>query len=108
MPNNSVVPTLPPQTVIEVPCRVDSRGAVPLTVSPPSAHELGLMSAVRGCERDIADAALLAAGVPDADDLDAARALALRAFATHPLVGSLDAARTLAAAMLPMALHLSY
>jgi hypothetical protein len=75
------------------------------------------MAVVRSCERDIADAALLAAGVagsgepggaagtaakddPAASDDPAARAaaLALRAFATHPLVGSLGAARALAAA----------
>jgi 6-phospho-beta-glucosidase len=100
----TVVPGLSPETVVEVPCRVDASGAVPLPVSPPSAHELGLMSVVRGCERDIAAAALLAAGnrapAPDGPD---AGALALRAFATHPLVGSLDAARVLAPAAVPMA-----
>jgi 6-phospho-beta-glucosidase len=100
----TVVPGLSPETVIEVPCRVDAAGAVPLPVSPPSAHELGLMSVVRGCERDIAAAALLAAGngalAPGSLD---AGALALRAFATHPLVGSLDAARVLAQAAVPMA-----
>jgi 6-phospho-beta-glucosidase len=51
------------------------------------------MAAVRASERDIADAALT--GSTD---------LALRAFATHPLVSSLDAARALAAAALPAAL----
>ncbi|MBO0821628.1 MAG: 6-phospho-beta-glucosidase, partial [Nocardiopsaceae bacterium] len=84
------VPGLPPDTVVEVPCRVTGQGAVPLPVPPPSFHELGLMSVVRGCERDIAAAAR--GGDPG---------LALRAFATHPLVGSLDAARVLAAAALP-------
>ncbi len=81
------------------------------------------MAAVRSSERDIADAALLAAGLASPGDVAdtagsaatagaegaaagtgaeaAARAasLALRAFATHPLVGSLDAARSLAAAL---------
>jgi hypothetical protein len=52
------------------------------------------MSVVRGCERDIAAAALL---IRDDGDGSDARDLALRAFATHPLVGSLDAARALAA-----------
>ena len=104
--------------VIEVPCRVDASGAVPLPVSAPSAHQLGLMAAVRSCERDIADAALTAAGLgtpggPEtaagpgagagpggaADAAARAAALALRAFAAHPLVGSLDAARSLAAAL---------
>jgi 6-phospho-beta-glucosidase len=109
--NGDTVPALAPDTVIEVPCRVDAGGPVPLPVSAPSAHELGLMSAVRACERDIADAALIAStgltgtrprrGTADAG----ARAgdLALRAFAAHPLVGSLPAARSLAAAALPTA-----
>ena len=60
--NGDTVPALPPDMVIEVPCRVDAAGAVPLPVSAPTAHQLGLMAAVRSCERDIADAALLAAG----------------------------------------------
>jgi hypothetical protein len=100
-----------------VPCRVDAAGAVPLPVSAPTAHQLGLMAVVRSSERDIADAALLTAGAagsaepggmagtaaaddpPTSNDPGArAAALALRAFATHPLVGSLDAARILAAA----------
>jgi len=94
---------------------VAAGGPVPLPVSPPSAHELGLMSAVRACERDIADAALLIAGTeltgstgPQAragtsdtgNPAARADALALRAFAAHPLVGSLHAARSLAAAVL--------
>jgi hypothetical protein len=54
------------------------------------------MSVVRASERDIADAALMTA-----DAGERAAALALRAFASHPLVGSLDAARALAAAALP-------
>jgi 6-phospho-beta-glucosidase len=118
--NGDTVAALPQDTVIEVPCRVDAAGAVPLPVSAPSAHQLGLMAAVRSCERDIADAALLAAGpanpadpgggpgtggaagsVPPAEAAARAAALALRAFALHPLVGSLDAARSLAAAAIP-------
>jgi len=95
--NGSAVRALPADTVIEVPCRVDADGAVPLPVAAPTAHQLGLMSAVRACERDIADAALIAAAWPGAR-AGGAGALALRAFASHPLVGSLDAARTLAAA----------
>jgi 6-phospho-beta-glucosidase len=79
-----------------VPCRVDANGPVPLPVSAPSAHQLGLMSVVRASERDIADAALM-----PADARERADALALRAFASHPLVGSLEVARTLAAAALP-------
>jgi 6-phospho-beta-glucosidase len=116
VPNGDTVPALAPGTVIEVPCRVDADGAVPLTVSAPSAHELGLMSAVRACERDIADAALVASAgagrgtgrgtggaavtAEAAEAAARAGALALRAFAAHPLVGSLTAARSLAAGVL--------
>jgi 6-phospho-beta-glucosidase len=118
--NGDTVPALPPDTAIEVPCRVDAAGAVPLPVSAPTAHQLGLMAAVRSSERDIAYAALLAAGqanlgepgnapgsaaTTDRAATARAAALALRAFATHPLVGSLDAARSLAAAVVPAADH---
>lgn len=102
--NGDAVPALAPDTVIEVLCHVAAGGPVPLPVSPPSAHELGLMSAVRACERDIADAALLIAGTglttSTGDTAVRAYALALRAFASHPLVGSLHAARSLAATVL--------
>jgi 6-phospho-beta-glucosidase len=108
--NGDTVAALSPDTAIEVPCRVDAAGAVPLPVSAPTAHQLGLMAAVRSCERDIADAALLAAGSANpaepgsaaaADAAARAAALTLRAFASHPLVGSIDAARSLAAAAVP-------
>ena len=87
--NGSTVPALAPDAVIETVCRVDSDGAVPLPAAPPSDHELGLMSTVKSCERAIASAALTGSAAD-----------ALRAFALHPLVGSLEAARTLAAAAL--------
>ena len=87
--NGSTVPALAPDAVIETVCRVDSDGAVPLPVAPPSDHELGLMSTVKSCEQAIASAALTGSAAD-----------ALRAFALHPLVGSLEAARTLAAAAL--------
>ena len=87
--NGSTVPALAPDAVIETVCRVDSDGAVPLPAAPPTDHELGLMSTVKSCERAIASAALTGSAAD-----------ALRAFALHPLVGSLEAARTLAAAAL--------
>jgi 6-phospho-beta-glucosidase len=104
--NGGTVTALPPDMVLEVPCLVDAGGAVPLPVSAPSAHQLGLMSVVRASERDIADAVLIASRrvaeqETAADARERAEALALRAFASHPLVGSLDAARALAAAALP-------
>jgi alpha-galactosidase/6-phospho-beta-glucosidase family protein len=51
-----------------------------------TAHGLGLMCAVKSCERDIITASITGSS-----------AAALRAFALHPLVGSLSAARALAA-----------
>jgi 6-phospho-beta-glucosidase len=87
--NGGTVPALAPEAVIETVCRVDSDGAVPLPAAPPSDHELGLMSTVKSCEQAIASAALTGSAAD-----------ALRAFALHPLVGSLEAARTLAAAAL--------
>jgi len=94
VPNDRVVDGLAPHTTIEVPCQVDTAGPVALPVSPPSDHELGLMLSVRACERAIAQAALEQAARPGSK---AARELALRAFTQHPLVGSVEAARTLAA-----------
>src|SRR5690349_9094337 len=90
--NGSTVPAMAPDAVIETVCQVDGDGAVPLPAPPPSDHELGLMSTVKSCERAIASAALTGS----ASD-------ALRAFALHPLVGSLGAARTLSAAALTRA-----
>jgi 6-phospho-beta-glucosidase len=92
--NGGTLRALPAHTVIEVPCRVDAGGAAPLPVPPPSAHQLGLISAVRACERDMADAALIASAGSESA-AGRARELALRAFASHPLVGSLQAARAL-------------
>ena len=87
--NGSTVPALAPDSIIETVCQVDSAGAVPLPATPPSDHELGLMSTVKSCERAIASAALTGSAAD-----------ALRAFALHPLVGSLEAARNLSAAAL--------
>jgi 6-phospho-beta-glucosidase len=97
--NGATIPGLAPDTIIEVPCLVAGDGAAPLPVSAASAHELGLMSVVRACERDMADAALIAAAGPAAE-VGRARMLALRALARHPLVGSLSAARALADGLL--------
>ena len=87
--NGGTVPALAPDAVIETVCQVDSAGAVPLPAAAPSDHELGLMSTVKSCEQAIASAALTGSAAD-----------ALRAFALHPLVGSLEAARTLSAAAL--------
>jgi 6-phospho-beta-glucosidase len=86
--NGGTVRALAPDAVIETVCTVDETGAWPLPAVPPSDHELGLMGMVKSCERSIVAAALTGSAPA-----------ALRAFALHPLVGSLDAARALAAAV---------
>ena len=107
VPNGVLVPGLDGGTTIEVACEVNAAGAVPLPVSPPSDHELGLMLTVRAAERTIAQAALLRSGQAQASAArrraarEEARALAVRAFTLHPLVGSLDAALALADAAFP-------
>jgi 6-phospho-beta-glucosidase len=85
VPNHGVVDELPDDAVIEVPCRIDKTGALPLTIAAPTLHQLGLMAQVKASERAVIEAGL--SGSADA---------ALRAFALHPLVGSLFAARQLA------------
>ena len=84
--NGSTVAALPPSAVIETVCDVDSSGAHPRPTTAPNAHELGLMATVKACEqrRDRRGSHPVAATV------------AMRAFATHPLVGSPAAARELA------------
>jgi 6-phospho-beta-glucosidase len=88
VPNGSAVPGLPPDLVLELPCTVDADGARPRAVAPATLHEIGLMSTVRSCEREIARAALTGS-----------RAAALAAFAEHPLVGSAEAAQALRAGL---------
>lgn len=84
VPNGSTVPALPPRAVIETVCDVDARGARPRPVSGLNAHELGLIATVKDCEQSIIAAARTRS-----------MAAALRAFALHPLVGSVDAAHDL-------------
>jgi len=96
VPNGSTIPALAPDTIIECVCLADCDGAVPLPAAPPSDHELGLMCLVKSCERAIIDAARTGSA-----------AAALRAFALHPLVGSLGAARTLAEGLTLGAVRLS-
>jgi len=70
--------------VVEVPCLVDAAGPRPLAVSPVTGHQLGLMHQLKEVEQVTVEAALTGS-----------RALALKAFALHPLVGSLSTARAL-------------
>ncbi|WP_037568748.1 6-phospho-beta-glucosidase [Phaeacidiphilus oryzae] len=82
--NGPIVPSLPADAVIEVPCTVDAKGPRPQPVTAPDLSQLGLMQQVKACERLTVRAAF-------EQDPDAA----LQAFALHPLVDSVSVARRL-------------
>ena len=82
--NGSALPGLPPDAVVEVPCVVDANGARPVDAAPLPDHALGLVTAVKAVERATIEAATTGS-----------RQAALRAFALHPLVGSVPVARRL-------------
>lgn len=70
--------------VVEIPCAVDARGVRPIPTSPADLHQTGLMQQVKAVERLTIEAASTRSKVA-----------ALKAFALHPLVGSLSIAREL-------------
>lgn len=74
--NGTTLPTLAPDDVIEVPCRVDRTGAVPLPQPPTPPDMTGRIAAATGYERLIAEAAVR--GEPS---------LVRRALLAHPLIG---------------------
>ncbi|MEU2927941.1 6-phospho-beta-glucosidase [Streptomyces sp. NPDC007251] len=82
--NRGTLSVLDSEAVIEVPCLVDANGAHPVAVDPLPGHATGLVCAVKAVEREV----LAAAGSGD-------RAAAVRAFALHPLVDSVNVARRL-------------
>ncbi|MFF9795989.1 6-phospho-beta-glucosidase [Streptomyces rochei] len=82
--NRGTLSALAPDAVIEVPCLVDANGAHPVAVDPLPGHATGLVCAVKAVEREV----LAAAGT-------GSRASAVRAFALHPLVDSVNVARRL-------------
>ncbi|WP_046468592.1 6-phospho-beta-glucosidase [Allosalinactinospora lopnorensis] len=82
--NRGAIPGLDDEAVVEVPCLVDASGARPLTAGPLTGHRSALVHAVKSVERDVIEAVRAGSRTP-----------ALRAFATHPLVDSVTAARTL-------------
>jgi 6-phospho-beta-glucosidase len=82
--NEATLPGLPPDLVIEVPCRVDTSGAHPLPAPPLQLHQLGLIASVRAAEQAAVEAVVT--GSYDA---------ALRAFALSPLVNSVSIAQRL-------------
>jgi 6-phospho-beta-glucosidase len=84
--NQGTIAALPDDAVVEVPALVDANGARPLATAAPGLHELGLMAQVKAAERHAIRAALTGS-----------RDEALRAFALHPLVDSVEVARQLVA-----------
>lgn len=82
--NGSTVPGLPPDAVVEVSCTVDADGPHPLATAPLAAEQLGLLLQVKAVEQLTIQAARTRSF-----------ALALKAFALHPLVDSVTSARTL-------------
>lgn len=84
--NRGVVPQLPGDAVIEVPCTVGADGIVPQRIAPVTGEMLGLLQQVKAVERLVIAASR-----------EGSEALAWRALAAHPLVDSIAVARTLLA-----------
>ncbi|WP_416961855.1 6-phospho-beta-glucosidase [Streptomyces sp. Agncl-13] len=82
--NQGALSVLDADAVIEVPCLVDANGAHPVAVDPLPDHATGLVCAVKGVEREILAAAE-----------NGSRTTAVKAFALHPLVDSVNVARRL-------------
>ncbi|WP_055525465.1 6-phospho-beta-glucosidase [Streptomyces graminilatus] len=82
--NRGTLSVLDAEAVIEVPCLVDANGAHPVAVDPLPDHASGLVCSVKAVEREV----LAAAG-------SGSRATAVKAFALHPLVDSVNVARRL-------------
>lgn len=82
--NQGTLSVLDRDAVIEVPCLVDANGAHPVSVSPLPDHATGLVCSVKAVEREVLAAAE-----------SASRATAVKAFALHPLVDSVNVARKL-------------
>lgn len=85
--NRGTIAGLPDDAVVEVPTMVDSNGVHPLALEvQPDLHQLGLMQQVKAVERHAIRAATTGSA-----------AEALKAFALHPLVDSVNVARQLLA-----------
>ncbi|GGW76375.1 6-phospho-beta-glucosidase [Streptomyces griseoloalbus] len=82
--NRGTLSPLDGDAVIEVPCLVDANGAHPVSVDPLPGHATGLVCAVKAVEREVLAAAH-----------SGSRATAVKAFALHPLVDSVNVARRL-------------
>lgn len=79
-----IVPELPGDMVIEVPCLVDADGVHPQPVAALELGQLGMVARLRASERAIFDAAVL--GVEG--EVERARLRAWEGFSTHPVVES--------------------
>ncbi|WP_330286554.1 6-phospho-beta-glucosidase [Streptomyces sp. NBC_00576] len=82
--NRGTLSVLDTEAVIEVPCLVDAGGAHPVTVDPLPDHASGLVCSVKAVEREVLAAAE-----------SGSRSTAVKAFALHPLVDSVNVARRL-------------
>ncbi|MET8678988.1 6-phospho-beta-glucosidase [Streptomyces sp. NPDC004647] len=82
--NGTTLSALDADAVIEVPCFVDAGGAHPVSAAPLPDHATGLVCGVKAVEREVLAAA--ESGSP---------ATAVKAFALHPLVDSVQVARRL-------------
>ncbi|NUV60459.1 6-phospho-beta-glucosidase [Streptomyces sp. CAI-85] len=82
--NGATLAALDADAVIEVPCLVDANGAHPMAAAPLPDHAAGLVTAVKAVEREVLAAAE-----------SGSRATAVKAFALHPLVDSVNVARRL-------------
>ncbi|WP_327433484.1 6-phospho-beta-glucosidase [Streptomyces sp. NBC_01236] len=82
--NRSTLSVLDEEAVIEVPCLVEANGAHPVAVDPLPDHATGLVCAVKAVEREVLSAAE-----------SGSRTTAVKAFALHPLVDSVNVARRL-------------
>ncbi len=87
--NRGAIPELPDDAVVEVPALVGRDGAQPLPVPALPPHLAGLVAHVEAYER-------LAAEAARSGDRD----LAVTALLTHPLVGQIEVAELLVAAIL--------
>ncbi|MEU2863457.1 6-phospho-beta-glucosidase [Streptomyces mirabilis] len=82
--NRGTLGVLDTEAVIEVPCLVDANGAHPVAVDPLPDHASGLVCAVKAVEREVLSAAE-----------SGSHTTAVKAFALHPLVDSVNVARRL-------------
>ena len=82
--NRSALSFLDARAVVEVPCVVGAAGARPLAVGPVPDHARAMIESVKAVERVTIEAALTGS-----------TALAVKALALHPLVPSVEAARSI-------------